>query len=72
MEDEDEIRVGDRVLLKSTGEVRVVIWVWEDDGAKDCYVAFFGNSFPDGKPSESPYVLQYFTSSLERFEDNGA
>lgn len=30
----------------------------------DCYVAFFGDEFPNGKPSEKPYVLRYAVTSL--------
>jgi len=33
--------------------------------AYDCYVAFFGGSLPTGAPNERPYVLRYFSTSLE-------
>jgi hypothetical protein len=37
----------------------------------DCYVAFFGAEFPDGMPSEKPYVLRYAATSLAVLnEDN--
>jgi hypothetical protein len=64
---EERFSVGDRVLLKSTGEVGIVVWTWDDEvlGA-DTYVAFFGNEFPVGAPEKKPYVLRYASSSLMR------
>ena len=39
-------------------------WWSEEIHAMDCYVAFFGEVFPKGKPEEKPYVLRYAESSL--------
>ncbi|WP_439472027.1 hypothetical protein [Brevundimonas sp.] len=36
----------------------------EEMGMFDCYAAFFGDAFPDGPPTEKPYVLQYAARSL--------
>lgn len=49
-----------------TPEFGVVVHCWLDDEIHmfDCYVAFFGTEFPDGKPSEKPYVLRYAATSL--------
>ena len=60
------IPVGTRVRL-STGEVGIVIHTWTDAEMEcdDCYVAFFGDSFPVGKPDCIPYVLRYLATSLE-------
>jgi hypothetical protein len=62
---------GDRVILRSSGECGVVVWVWisnELGGMEDCYVAFFGDSFPagDAPPRKVPYVLRYAATSLRR------
>ena len=48
----------------------VVVHCWLDDqlGLFDCYVAFFGNAIPDGKPPEKPYVLRYASTSLTEIE----
>ena len=68
------IPAGTRVRLDSlvnsdderTSEFGVVVHCWLDEeiGVFDCYVAFFGDGFPDGKPSEKPYVLRYAATSL--------
>lgn len=52
-------------------EVGVVVHCWFDDeiGAHDCYVAFFGDAIPEGKPSVKPYVLRYASTSLVVIED---
>lgn len=44
-----------------------IIHAWFDHEMQtiDCYVAFFGNAFPSGKPTQKPYVLRYFLSSLK-------
>ena len=65
---------GTRVRLDSlvndegepTAEFGVVVHCWLDDeiGMFDCYVAFFGPEFPEGKPSEKPYILRYAATSL--------
>jgi hypothetical protein len=49
-----------------TSEFGVVVHCWLDEeiGGFDCYVAFFGNEFPNGKPPEKPYVLRYASTSL--------
>lgn len=69
--------IGKRVRLRSTNaengeeteEFGYIIHAWVDDevDAVDCYVAFMGNTWPSigVKPSEKPYVLRYFLSSLE-------
>jgi len=61
------LSVGTRVKLASTGEVGIVIHTWlnEEVHAMDCYVAFFGQSFPERKPDAIPYVLRYFANSLD-------
>ena len=48
-------------------EVGLVIHCWMSDefNGYDCYVAFFGRSFPEGQPTEIPYVLRYASTSLE-------
>lgn len=47
-------------------EYGIVIHCWLDNelGVYDCYVAFFGEQLPTGKPVEKPYVLRYSTASL--------
>lgn len=74
MGDNRQILPGTRVRLDSfvngddetTPEFGVVVHSWLDDeiGMFDCYVAFFGAEFPEGKPSEMPYVLRYASTSL--------
>jgi hypothetical protein len=60
------LRLGQKVKLKFTGEVGVVVWTWKDEhGDDDTYVAFFGESFPTGEPTAVPGILHYFESSLE-------
>jgi hypothetical protein len=51
-------------------EYGVVIHCWDDDDiqAWDCYVGFFGSTFPTGKPNEKPYVLRYAVTSLDVIE----
>ena len=62
--------IGKRVRLKSTGEVGIIIYTWESKEILeiDCYIAFFGKSFPQAEPDEKPYVLRYTLSSLEILE----
>jgi len=62
-----ELKRGTKVKLINTGEVGVIVHTWFDNqmDATDCHVAFYGEEFPSGKPSEKPYVLRYFSSSLE-------
>jgi hypothetical protein len=47
-------------------EYGIVVHCWIDDeiGAHDCYVAFFGNKQPMGKPIKKPYILRYASTSL--------
>ncbi len=47
-------------------EYGVVVHCWYDDelGGYDCYVAFFGDRQPSGKLAEKPYILRYFSMSL--------
>lgn len=47
-------------------EYGTVIHCWLDDeiGAHDCYVAFFGDKQPMGKPIEKPYILRYASTLL--------
>jgi hypothetical protein len=61
------MKPGQRVRLKSTGEVGIVVHTWLDKFlcATDCYVAFFGHAIPEGKPVAKPYILRYLDSSLE-------
>ena len=49
-----------------TSEYGVVIHCWLDDeiGMFDCYVAFFGDGLPTGKPAKTPYVLSYMAASM--------
>ncbi len=61
---------GDKVWMPDTGEVGIVVATWLDDaGDQDCYVAFFGTEWPqdDVKPSDKPYVLRYYSASLEPY-----
>jgi hypothetical protein len=47
-------------------EYGVVVHCWFDReiDAHDCYVAFFGDQQPAGKPAEKPYILRYASTSL--------
>jgi hypothetical protein len=49
-------------------EYGVVVHCWRDAeiGAHDCYVAFFGETMPEGRPTEKPYILRYAAASLTR------
>lgn len=66
----EPLRPGDRVVYRGgeNPEYGIVIHVWhnEEIDCEDAYVAFFGDDFPTGKKPAKPYVLRYFTSSLER------
>ncbi len=74
MEKDQRLTPGTRVRLDSfvnddnetTPESGVVVHSWFDQeiGGFDCYVAFFGREFPQGKPSEKPYILRYAATSL--------
>ncbi len=64
-----ELRIGQKVRLRSTGEVGVIVWLWTNEhGDTDTYVSFFGKAFPSGQPEEKPYVLRYFAACLELAE----
>ncbi len=68
------LKIGDPVRHLDTGEVGVVVWMWDvDDSGADAYVAFYGDSFPVEEPTDKPYVLRYYTTSLEKidWQDNG-
>jgi len=64
---EMELKRGTTVKLITTGGIGVIVHTWFDNemGATDCHVAFYGKTFPSDKPSEPPYVLRCFSSSLE-------
>ncbi|MBB6122726.1 hypothetical protein [Sphingobium subterraneum] len=49
-----------------TPEYGIVVHCWKDGelGMYDCYIAFFGDDFPEGKPDEKPYILRYAAASL--------
>ena len=55
----------------STSEFGVVAHCWLDEemGAYDCYIAFFGDAFPVGKPNEKPYILRYAAVGLTELAD---
>lgn len=59
--------------LDYTFEVGVVVHCWFDDGIQsyDCYVAFFGDTIPVGRPPEKPYVLRYSSNALTVMETAG-
>ncbi len=74
-EDEDGpglyIPPGTRVRYDGFGEeygpeYGVVVHCWFDDEIHgyDCYIAFFGDQQPTGKPTRMPYVLRYASSSV--------
>ena len=64
-----ELKVGDRVRVKSDDfvEYGVIVWIWDDPefGFKDAFIASFGDSFPIGAPETKPEVWRYALSSLE-------
>jgi hypothetical protein len=67
------LQPGTKVRLNGSEEgpeCGIVIACWKDDEIKawDCYVGFFGTSFPKGKPAEKPYVLRYAVLSLDVIE----
>jgi hypothetical protein len=69
MERHDEfLPPGTRVRLDSSDEPEygIVIHCWMDPeiDSYDCYVAFFGDRFPAGRPPAKPYVLRYAVTSL--------
>ena len=58
---------GTHVRHPDTGEVGIVVHSWHNDeiDAEDNYIVFFGTEFPNGAPSQVPYVLRYATPGLE-------
>ena len=54
-----------------TSEFGVVVHCWLDEeiSAYDCYIAFFGDEVPVGKPTEKPYVLRYAAVGLTELAD---
>ncbi|MBV1689678.1 hypothetical protein KRR38_18810 [Novosphingobium sp. G106] len=54
-----------------TSEFGIVVHCWFDDemGMFDCYIAFFGQVFPEGKPAEMPYILRYAVRGLVEITD---
>jgi hypothetical protein len=54
-------------------EYGVVVHCWRDEGAGgyDCYVAFFGSELPTNEPTEKPYVLRYYASTLATVQEVG-
>ena len=62
---------GTRVRLDNVGEIPfsehgVVVHCWKDrqSGLFDCHIAFYGEQMPMDEPSEKPYVLRYYASTL--------
>ncbi|MGF1489021.1 MAG: hypothetical protein ACFBSE_18195 [Prochloraceae cyanobacterium] len=68
--DEEYIEPGTKVKLLDTEEYGIVTHCWYSDElcAYDCYIAFYGTSFPDRDTYCRPYILRYFTTSLEILE----
>ena len=64
------LKPGTKVRLPSTGEYGIVVHCWysEEIYNYDCYIAFYGTSFPDEKTECSPYILRYAAVSLEILE----
>ncbi len=64
------IEPGTRVKLLHTGEYGIVVHCWYSDEISDfdCYVAFFGTSFPDRETHCRPYIFRYAAVSLEILE----
>ncbi|WP_198648812.1 DUF6745 domain-containing protein [Cyanothece sp. BG0011] len=64
------IKPGTKVRLPSTGEYGIVAHCWysEEIYDYDCYVAFYGTSFPDEKTDCRPYIFRYAATSLEILE----
>ncbi len=58
--------IGQKVRLKSTNEVGIVVWSWKCKVMGiDNYIAFFGDQFPTNTKIEKPYILRYASCSLE-------
>lgn len=58
---------------EEASEYGVVVHCWRHEelgyGFYDCYVAFFGGTFPSGEPADKPYILRYAASTLATIED---
>ena len=68
------LQPGQKVRLRSTGEVGIVVWLWQNESQDtDVYVAVLGDKFPeteypqDHSPTK-PYLLKYYATSLEPIE----
>jgi hypothetical protein len=57
-------------LVEGGPEYGVVVHCWIDSEMDiyDCHVAFFGNEFPPGAPTDRPYILRYASMSLTVLE----
>lgn len=69
-----EIKPGTFVIRTDPAypEVGIVVATWIDEhGHQDCYIAFYGETWPklDAKPSK-PYILRYYASGLRIVEPN--
>jgi len=74
MEEDRFIPPGSRVRLDSLvdendqpiSEYGVVVHCWFEKEMRmfDCCVAFFGEKFPEGKPTGEIYLLQYASAAL--------
>ena len=68
----NKFNIGDKVLLlpaeDNKPECGIVVHYWYDEEMNcfDYYVAFFGDTFLEGKPDKIPYVLRYLESSLTK------
>ena len=64
------IKPGKKVRLSITGEYGIVAHCWYDEETYnyDCYIAFYGTSFPDEKTRCKPYIFRYGAGSLEILE----
>ncbi len=54
---------------KSEYGVVVHCWLNDEIGMYDCIIAFFGDAFPDGYPTEKPYILRYAAVSLDEIAE---
>ena len=65
---------GTRVRYDGTGEPEygIVVHCWINDQiqAYDCYIAFFGDQFPEGAPKYIPYILRYASTSVVVVSDS--
>lgn len=64
------IEPGTKVKLPSTGEYGIVVYCWYSQEILDfdCYIAFFGTSFPSKNTDCRPYIFRYAAVSLEILE----